>query len=69
MAYRAVKTSDFMQDVDEIVGYIAGTLANPVAASALLDELDKEVALLERQPNMRLRSRDTCLQPEAIEKA
>jgi len=69
MAYKAVKSPDFMQDVDEIVGYIARTLASPSAAASLFDGLDREVALLEEQPKTRPLSRDSFLAARGYRKS
>ena len=36
----------FENDLNEIIDYIAGTLGNPIAASAMVDEVEKAIHVL-----------------------
>ena len=50
MEYRVDVSDAADRDVDEILAYIAGKLANPTAASRFADELDKKYEELESHP-------------------
>ena len=50
MEYRVEVSASADRDVDEILTYIAGNLANPSAASRFADDLDKKYAELESHP-------------------
>lgn len=52
MAYKVVETAPASRDLAGILGYLAETLANPMAASALADEINACYDSLEQMPNL-----------------
>jgi plasmid stabilization system protein ParE len=52
MAYRVKATESADRDLDEILTYIAETLANPKAAADFADALEERYAALENHPLM-----------------
>jgi addiction module RelE/StbE family toxin len=50
MGYEVVISKSADRDLDEILTYMAEKLANPQAASAFADELDRHYDTLARQP-------------------
>lgn len=69
MAYKVVETELAVQDLNEILEYIAFSLANPTAASAFADEVEKCYADLERMPLMYERCQDAQLRALGYRKA
>lgn len=61
MVYKVVETKLAVQDLDEILEYMAVSLANPTAAAAFADEVEECYANLERTPFMYERCRDPQL--------
>lgn len=52
MAYKITETELSLQDLDNIVAYIALTLANPSAAAVFVDEVEECYSNLEKLPLM-----------------
>lgn len=52
MAYKIIETDLALQDLDEIIAYIALTLANPSAARSFVDEVESCYCNLEKMPLM-----------------
>lgn len=50
MAYKLVETASAQQDLAEILSYLTVSLANPSAASAFANEVEKCYAALEQMP-------------------
>ena len=50
MAYKLVETALARQDLEDILSYLAVSLANPSAASAFADEVEKCYSALEQMP-------------------
>jgi toxin ParE1/3/4 len=67
--YKLVVTELADGDLDSIVAYITGQLANPTAAGHLLDEVGECYANLKNQPFMYELSRDERLAAEGYRKA
>lgn len=61
MAYKLMKTDSFQRDLDAVVAYIALSLENKVAASSLLDAIEKSYDGIERMPLMYEACRDPHL--------
>lgn len=59
--YKIVETESAAQELEDIVIYITETLANPKAATDLLDSIDLSYAELERMPRMYEECRDARL--------
>ena len=68
MAYSALASPDFTQDVDEAVSYFANTLGSPRAAG-LLDGLDAEVARIREYLELRPYSQDPRLASRGYRKS
>ena len=64
MAYEALWSDSFEQDVDETVSYHVECLRNPQAARNLLDELDRRVSEIEAFPEGSALARDERLRAE-----
>lgn len=67
--YRLVVSELAHRDLDNIVAYIAGELANPVAAANFLDEVGKCYDYLKNNPFMYERCHDVRLEKEGYRKA
>jgi plasmid stabilization system protein ParE len=67
--YKVVVTELAQGDLDSIVAYITGQLANPTAAGRLLDEVGECYANLKSQPLMYELSRDERLAAAGYRKA
>lgn len=52
MAYKIVKADSFQRDLDAVIGYIALSLENRIAAASLLDAVEKSYDGIERMPLM-----------------
>ena len=52
MAYKIVKADAFQNDLDGVIGYVALSLENKIAASSLLGVIEKSYDDLERMPLM-----------------
>lgn len=52
MAYKIFETEFALQDLDNIISYIAHTLANPTAAASFADEVEECYSSLEKMPLM-----------------
>ena len=52
MVYKIIETELALQDLDEIIAYIALTLANPSAAGSFADEVEACYSNLEKMPLM-----------------
>ncbi len=52
MAYKLIKTDSFQRDLDAVIGYIALSLENRIAAASLLDAVEKSYDGIERMPLM-----------------
>ncbi len=52
MAYKLIKTDSFQRDLDAVIGYIALSLENKIAAASLLDAVEKSYDGIERMPLM-----------------
>ena len=52
MAYKIVKTDSFQRDLDAVIGYIALSLENRIAAASLLDAVEKSYDGIEQMPLM-----------------
>lgn len=52
MAYKIKETELALQDLDNIISYIALTLANHVSATSFADEVEKCYSNLEKMPLM-----------------
>ena len=52
MPYKIIETEPASRDLDRIMAYIAEDLANPIAASDLIREIDRTYELLEEMPRM-----------------
>lgn len=61
MAYKIEETRLAVQDLDEILEYIAYSLSSPTAASSFADEVEKCYANLEHMPLMYEPCRDPQL--------
>ena len=69
MGYKVVETEQAVQDLDGILGYIANSLANPSAAAAFADEVEKCYTNLEGMPLMYEQCRDSRLRVLGYRKA
>ncbi len=69
MAYKIIETSLALQDLDNILGYIAVSLASPKAASDFADRVEKCYSNLERTPLMYELCRDPHLRLMGYRKA
>ena len=69
MGYKVVETEQAVQDLDGILGYIANSLANPSAAAAFADEVEKCYTNLEGMPLMYEQCRDARLRVLGYRKA
>ena len=69
MAYKVVETELAVQDLNGILEYIAVSLANPTAAAAFADEVEKCYVNLERMPLMYEQCQDTQLRALGYRKA
>ncbi|NLV23056.1 MAG: type II toxin-antitoxin system RelE/ParE family toxin [Syntrophomonadaceae bacterium] len=67
--YKVVVTELVQGDLDSIVSYIAGQLANPTAVGHLLDEVDECYSNLRKLPLLYELSRDNRLATEEYHKA
>ncbi|MDD4494735.1 MAG: type II toxin-antitoxin system RelE/ParE family toxin [Eubacteriales bacterium] len=67
--YRLIVTEYADNDLDSIISYIAIQLANPVAATNLLDQVEKCYEYLKSNPYMYERSHDVRLEKEGYRKA
>lgn len=67
--YKLIVSELAHQDLDNIVSYIAIQLANPVAASSFLDEVDKCYGYLKSNPMMYSKCHDSHLEKEGYRKA
>ena len=61
MAYKLIKTDSFQRDLNAVVAYIALSLENKVAATSLLDAVEKSYDGIERMPLMYEACRDPHL--------
>ena len=52
MVYKIVETELALQDLDNIISYLALTLANPLAAASFADEVAACYSSLEKMPLM-----------------
>ncbi len=69
MAYKVLETELAQQDLDNILSYIALSLANPTAASAFADAVEDCYGCLEKMPLMFERCRDPRLSALGYRKA
>ena len=67
--YKVLITELAQRDLDAIVEYIAVQLSNPIAASDLLDEVDKCYSYLRSNPFIYAKSTDARLEKEGYRKA
>lgn len=67
--YKVLITELAQRDLDAIVEYIAVQLSNPIAASDLLDEVDKCYSYLRSNPFIYAKSIDARLEKEGYRKA
>ena len=67
--YRLIVSELAHNDLDSIVSYIAVQLANPIAASSFLNEVEKYYSYLKSTPLIYERCHDACLEKEAYHKA
>ena len=67
--YRLVISEFAHRDLDNIVSYIAVQLANPIAATNFLDEVEKCYVHLKNSPFMYERCYDTFLAKKGYRKA
>ncbi len=51
MAYKLLITKEADNDIDEIIGYIANILRNPIAAGNLLNEIEKAYTVIADNPS------------------
>lgn len=65
MGYSIKFTKEAYADLNEIVAYISESLANPSAASAVVNELEEKLRYLQETPNMY----ELCLNPHLSEKS
>lgn len=69
MGYNIIESELALQDLDNILGYISYTLANPSAASSFADEVEACYSNLERMPLMYEFCHDPRLQALKYHKA
>ena len=69
MEYKIFETAHARADLEEILEYITGVLANPTAAAAFADELEKCYGILERMPLAFEQCRDGHLKARGYRKA
>lgn len=67
--YKLVVSELAHKDLDNIVSYIAVQLANPIAATNFLNEVEKCYGYLKSNPLMYERCHDARLEKEAYRKA
>lgn len=67
--YRLVVSEFAYKDLDNIVSYIAVQLANPIAATNFLNEVEKCYRYLKNNPFMHERCHDARLEKDAYRKA
>lgn len=67
--YKLVVSELAHRDLDNIVSYIAVQLANPIAATHFLDEVEKCYGYLKSNSLMYERCHDACLEKEGYRKA
>lgn len=67
--YRLVVSELAHSDLDNIVSYIAIQLANPLAATTFLDEVEKCYGCLKSNPFIYERCHDAFMEKEAYRKA
>ncbi|MHB8062906.1 MAG: type II toxin-antitoxin system RelE/ParE family toxin [Ruminiclostridium sp.] len=68
--YRLIVSGLAHEDLDNIVLYIAVQLANPIAATNFLNEVEKCYGYLKSNPPLMYeRCHDACLEKEAYHKA
>jgi plasmid stabilization system protein ParE len=67
--YRQHVTELAEQDLDGIVKYMTGELANPIAACAFLDKLEDCYALLKTRPKIYVACDDSYLRGKGYRKA
>lgn len=69
MAYKIIETQRAAQDLEHILRYLATTLANPTAASALADAIEECYSSLEAMPLLYPLCRDARLRRLGYRKA
>jgi toxin ParE1/3/4 len=67
--YRLVVSEFAHEDLDNIISYIAVQLANPIAATNVLNEVEKCYGYLKSNPLMYERCHDARLEKEGYRKA
>ena len=67
--YRLVVSEFAHEDLDNIISYIAVQLANPIAATNVLNEVEKCYGYLKSNPLMYERCHDARLENEGYRKA
>ncbi len=65
MGYNIKFTKEAYADLNEIVAYISESLANPSAATAVVNELEEKLRYVQETPNMY----ELCLNPYLLEKS
>ena len=50
MAYKLIITHEANIDIDEIIGYIANVLKNPIAAGRLLSDIEDNFKIISENP-------------------
>ncbi len=65
MGYSIKFTKEAYADLNEIVAYISESLANPSAATAVVNELEDKLRYVQETPNMY----ELCLNPYLSEKS
>ena len=68
MAYKLIVTEAAHNDLDETLGYIAGRLANPIAAANLLVQVEECYAQLREFPFLYETCRDLRLKQQGYRK-
>lgn len=69
MAYKLIKTDSYLRDLDAVIGYIALSLENKIAAASLMDAIEKSYDGIERMPLMYEACRDPYLKGLGYRKA